>query len=720
MAVAMAFLRRETRAQPADGPSEAWVAVLVRLLGLLGRNVEAHEVRAALADAPGDGHAALLAAAARLGLALRERRPQPRTLRRLSPPFLVLAGEPLELRLVRGRTGNQLVVVDGATAHPQVWTAQALAAVARSVFEVRRASAPAASGLWALVRDRRHLPALAQIVFASVLVNLLALTTPLFMMAVYNKVLRHAALTTLDALVVGMLALAAFELALRSLRGYLASFAGARLDAAVGRAVIQRLLRLPFVRFVETPPALMLDRLRQLDQLRTFLTGQLPILLVDLAFVGLFVAALFLLAPILGLLTLLAVPPLALLGWLARRAHAHWAALASQVQAHKHGRLLECLANALTVKALGLEPEMEARLQRRIEEGAWTGHRAALLGHVAASAATAIQHLIAILLVYQGARMVVAHDMTIGALVAATILAARALAPIRQLFLAWPQLQQAREAVARIDALLREPMATGGGSGTPTSELVGAIRLEQVSFRYRGDGPAALDRVDLELQPGTMLAVLGPPGSGKSTLARLLAGVLEPSEGRVLVDGFDLAKLAGGSFRRRIGVVPQELQLFEGTIAENIALGAEDGNLARVVAAARFVGLHDLVQRLPEGYDTRLGERGAGLSAGQKQLVCLARAVVRNPRILILDEATSALDPTTEARLLANLRRAGSGRTILLVTHRPSAALLCDRAILLDGGRILFDGAPAEAVRRLTAGAMPAAADGKNERRGGR
>jgi ABC-type bacteriocin/lantibiotic exporter with double-glycine peptidase domain len=198
-----------------------------------------------------------------------------------------------------------------------------------------------------------------------------------------------------------------------------------------------------------------------------------------------------------------------------------------------------------------------------------------------------------------------------------------------------------------------------------------------------------------------MLAIVGPPGSGKSTLLKLILGLETPGVGRVTIDDHDLRRLSPTEVRAQIGCVPQELELFAGTIAENIAIGARDRSFARVVAAAKFVGLHELVQRLPDGYETRLGERGQGLSTGQRQLVALARALVKNPRILLLDEATSALDPRTEANLLANLRRAGSGRTILLVTHRPAVVEACDRAVLLEAGRIVKEGPPAEILTLL-------------------
>ncbi|MEZ5823813.1 MAG: ATP-binding cassette domain-containing protein [Geminicoccaceae bacterium] len=229
-------------------------------------------------------------------------------------------------------------------------------------------------------------------------------------------------------------------------------------------------------------------------------------------------------------------------------------------------------------------------------------------------------------------------------------------------------------------------------------QIAGHIRLENVSFRYAPDRPFAIRNLDLSVAPGTMLGVIGAPGSGKSTLARLIAGLEPPAEGQVFIDDHDLARLPASAYRGQIGMVPQEIQLFSGTIAENIAMACEDGSYARIVAAAKFVGLHDIVQALPNGYDTVLGERGSGLSIGQRQLVAIARAIVRNPRLIILDEATSALDAPSEKRLLENLRRSGRGRTVVIITHRRSVAELCDRVMLMHRGKLAIAGAPREVL----------------------
>ncbi len=676
-----------------ESAQERWVAAFERLGELLDRPAHRSEIEARLAlgqELPADAEA-WLRAGERLGYRGRLHRARERRLLDVPTPFLLIGRDADDVRLVRARMGRRLVVVEPLSGRTSALGARAAADRYEHILSLRPESG-AGTGLRALFAERRFWPAFAQVAVASVFVNLLALATPIFMMTVYNRVIRHAAMSTLDALAVGMFTLVAFELILRALRARIATHTGARLDVEIGREVVARVLRLPLQSFHRLAAAGLLERLRQLDHLRHFLSGNLPVFLVDLLFVFLFLGALAALSPPLATLTVGAAAAFALLGWIARARQKSLAQRQSRATTAKNAALFEAVVNAPTVKGLALEPEMEKRLSRHLYGAAWCGLETGSLAQLAGSLAQALQHATAVLLVYVGARMVVAGELSIGALVACSILAARSLAPIRQLFLSWPQLQQARDALRRIDELLAREIPAPALRRAPVElELEGHLRFERVRFRYDPDRPPAIDGIDLDIPAGSVIALVGAPGSGKSTLVKLAAGVLEPDEGRVLVDGHDLRHL-GPSYRRRLGYVPQEIQLFSGSIADNIAMGSDHCPLTRVVAAARFVGLHDVVMRLPKGYDTELGDGGAGLSTGQKQLVCIARALVRNPRLLLLDEATSALDAASEGRLLENLRRAGKGRTILLATHRPSAIAFCERAIVLREGRILHIG----------------------------
>ncbi len=527
---------------------------------------------------------------------------------------------------------------------------------------------------------------------------------PIFMMTVYNKVIGQGSLGTLDVLAIGMVTLFGFELLLRSLRGYVMSHTGAKLDLALSSEVVHHLLRLPYRVFESMPQGQLMERLRQLDQLRTFLSGNLPLLLVDFAFVGLFIAAIFLFSPVLGWVTLAALPLFIGLSAIAQLRQSRLLRANFRAVAKKSAGLAETVSQALTVKALALEPEMQRRFEDRQVESAWTGFKASRLANGVAATGQVLQHVVSLVVIYLGARMIVAGELTIGALIACTILSARALAPMRQIFFAWHQLQQSRDALTRLGDLMGErPEQTGAAIPLP-NPLHGRFRFEAVRFSYDPAKPPALADLDLGIDPGSMLAVVGPPGSGKSTLAKLLIGLEKPDSGRMLVDDVDIARLDPAEYRGQLGVVPQEIQLFAGSIAENIGIAAVDRSMQRIVAAAKFVGIHDTIQKLPDGYDTDLGERGNGLSLGQRQLLCIARALVRNPRILVLDEATSALDLASEAYLLRNLKRAGSGRTIVMVTHRLSVIEMCDRAILLEHGRYRH-GRPSPRCRAASASA---------------
>ncbi|MDH3659385.1 MAG: peptidase domain-containing ABC transporter [Alphaproteobacteria bacterium] len=651
-------------------------------------------------------------AADRLGFKTKSVKVSADNLAQVPPPFLLVGQKTGEGWLVTSRLEDQLELAPVDGGEPAFHPIDDMADRATEILLAKPFASARTPGDWRTPILQRLKPILWELGLASVIINLLALATPIFLMTVYNKVINHGALKTLDVLAIGMLTLFAFDWLLRSLRSYITSHAGGRLDAALGSEVAHHLMHQPLKTFEQVPTGQILERLRQLDQLRLFFTSQMPLLLVDLAFVGVFLVVLFFLDLRLGMITTAAIPLFLLLSFFAKGRHQELTEAGFKAAAAKASALGETVSQALTVKALGLEPEMEQRFKQRLAHAAETSFRASHLGGLIANSGQVLQQLVALLLVYVGARAIIAGDMSIGALIAATILAARTLQPMRQVLGAWQQLQSVRIAFARLDELMKRPTELIN-LPMPALHVQGRIRFDNVTYRYASDSRPALDKVDLDIAPGQIVGIIGPPGSGKSTLAKLLLGLDRPEEGRILVDDLDTRLWSPTTLRQQVGVVPQDIQLFTGSIAENIAIGAQDQGIDRVMAAAKFVGAHDFIQDLPKGYDTLLSERGGGLSAGQRQLITIARALVRNPKVLILDEATSALDASTENELLSNLRRASRGRTILMVTHRLSALEIADRAISLADGRIVGDGRPGQVAAGIKAMRRPRPAVGQ-------
>jgi ATP-binding cassette, subfamily B, bacterial HlyB/CyaB len=634
-----------------------------------------------------------LRAAARLGLVARRLPAEPEALSKLPPPFILLDDQG-GARLALARAAKGLTLWDAEGDGEVAASLEEALAGAAEILVFRPAGALSEARDWRGRFLGKVRAIMTEIAIASLAINLLALAAPLFAMTVYNKVIGQRALATLDVLALGMLAAIAFEAGLRALRGYVSAHTAARLDAFLGGEVLHHMLSLPYRQFETTTTGVLSERLNQLEVLRGFFAGQLPLLIVDLAFVVLFLGALAYIHPAILTATVASMPLIAAIPFAAHRLQRVMIDQAFAARAAKATALSETMANALTIKSLGLEPEVERRWDGRVALAAWTGFRSANLANIGRAAAGAMLGLLSLGILFIGARLVIAGEMSIGALIAGSILAQRAVAPIGALASGWNGLQEVFAAFRRIDALMsleserseRSTAAPGGG----------ALVLEQVGFAFAPDLPHVLRQVTLTADPGQILGVIGPSGSGKSTLLKLMQGLYAPSAGRILLDGTDLAHLAPESMRQQLGVVPQEVQLFSGTVADNIAMATPGKDPERVVAVAKFVGAHDFIQRLPQGYDTVLGERGSGLSAGQRQLIALARALMRNPRILLLDEPTSALDPAMEEAFLRNLKRAARGRTIVLVTHRTAPLAFCDRVALLVEGEIVRIGAPAE------------------------
>jgi HlyB family type I secretion system ABC transporter len=668
----------------------------------VGRPLSEADVRR-LAAVPTAGldEQAFLTAGARLGLETQALDLTPDRLDDLAMPFaLVAPGQPAHV-VVTGRAGHWVVldVVEGRAWRLSTEEVMALGTRALVMREKRPDERREAwyAPLWTRVR-----PVILKLAAASFVINVLGLATPLFMMLVLNMVIgrdpstgRASVMTVLCA---GMLIAYGLDFALRVARGWLSARTGARLDTLMSAEVLHHLVQLPYRHFERTPSGVIVERLRQLDVLRSFFTGQMPVLAIDIAFVVLFLAATFAISATLGMVATVAIPILVGVSLATHRAQRRLTDESFQALAAKSSTLTETVANAATIKALGLEAEVEKRWQARVEQSAWTSFRANNLANIATSASGSLQLVVSLVIVVIGVHEVVDHRMTVGALIAANMLATRALQPMRQLVAAWHQLQAVGAAFKRIDALMREAAESPPGELAPMPALIGDIVFERVSYRADDQAPAILRDTDLVVAAGEILGIVGPSGSGKTTIANLVQGLFKPSAGRVLVDGTDIAHISPAQLRAQIGCVPQDVQLFTGSVRENIAMGVVDKDPGRVVAVAKFVGAHDFIQRLPQGYNTVLGERGQGLSTGQRQLLCIARALIRNPRILILDEATSALDPATEEQLLRQLKANTRGRTVIMITHRLAPLAIADRVALVMDGRVERVGPPTDVM----------------------
>ena len=711
---ATAVVPRQPAGVPGVVPVDSLLRCLVRLSCEFGRPVSEGEVRGAVPlDPAGMTLDQFLRAADRLNYQVRrEARVGRAELAEMPAPFVLLGRRGAPARLARGHGSGGLPLFDGGTGETIELGYDTAATVSAEAILVKpRPQVISEQPSWRSLAGKRVRGVLRELLLASFVINVLALAMPLFTMTLFNKVVGQQALDTLAVLIVGMVVVFAFEGVLRIIRGYVAAHTGARLDSLIGSEAMHKFLSLPMQRFENQSAGLMVERIRQLDTIRAFFTSQMPMHAVDLGFTLVFLLVLFFIHPLMAGITLLAAPIMVGVALLLHQRQKRLINRTFEAQAAKASAMNEVVNNALTVKSLALEPEMERRWESRLAAAAFTSYRAGNLANIGSAIGHVLQMLASLAILSFGAYLAIQGEMTVGALIASNMLASRVLVPLRVIASAWHQIQETKAAFRRIDEIMEEPSESPPGSASPTPELKGRIQLERVSFAFLPELPPVLREVDLTIDKGSVIGIIGPSGSGKSTLAKLLQGLYRPTAGRVTIDGTDIQHMSLPALRQQIGVVPQDCQLFAGTVRENIALGAQQRDPERIVAVAKFVGAHEFIQRLPKGYETPVGERGQGLSNGQRQLICIARALIRNPRILVLDEATSDLDPVSEDFFLRNLQRASRGRTIVIITHRLAPLAIADRVALVIDGRVERVGPPAEVIAfaktRMAEVAMP-------------
>ncbi len=548
---------------------------------------------------------------------------------------------------------------------------------------------------------RQSWPLYGEVMVASLLLSLFALVMPLFTMNVYDRVVPNHALETLWVLAIGVGLVLGFELVMRTLRGYFVDVAGRRIDVTVSATVFEKVLGIEMKARPASVGSLS-SQLHEFESVREFLTSATITTLVDLPFAAVFIAAMFWVGGPLAWVPLLAVPlvigiSLLLQGPLSRAVHAN-----SACAAQRQAALVETLVGLETIKTSGAEGAAQRKWEQVVGQMAQLALRARLLSACVINLSLFAQQAATLVVVVIGVYLNADDRLTTGGLIACTILAGRALAPLSQVAGLTTRYHQARTALAGIDRLMALPVERPPGKHfLHRPPLRGEIEFRQVSFRYPGRDIAALDGVSFRIASGERVGLIGRIGSGKTTIEKLILGLYAPDAGTVLVDGAEVRQLDPAALRRDIGYVPQDVMLFSGTLRDNIVMGAPYADDEAVLRAARLGGVSDFVDRLPDGYDLRLGERGEGLSGGQRQAIAIARAELLQPPLLLLDEPSSAMDNRTEEQFKARLASALGGRTLILVTHRGSLLSLVDRLIVMDQGRIVADGPKAEILNAL-------------------
>jgi subfamily B ATP-binding cassette protein HlyB/CyaB len=553
---------------------------------------------------------------------------------------------------------------------------------------------------WFLQAMHKYRFILGEVLIASFFLQLFALATPFFFQIVTDKVLVHRGLTTLDVLVLGLITVSVFETVLAALRTYVFAHTTNRIDVELGARLFRHLLALPIAYFEARRAGDSVARVRELENIRNFLTSSALTLVVDLVFTVVFLVVMFYYSSFLTWFVLGSLPVYIIVSVAVTPAFRRRLDEKFNRGAENQALLVESITGIQTLKAMAVEPQMQQRWEEQLAGYVRASFQVLSLGNWASQLVQFVSKLVTALTLYFGAYLVMDGSLTVGELIAFNMLAGRVAQPVLRLAQLWQDFHQARISIARLGDILNatpEPSYSPGRAALPA--IRGDISFEHVGFRYRLDGPEVLSDVSLNIAAGQMLGIVGPSGSGKSTFAKLVQRLYIPEAGRVLIDGVDLAAVDVGWLRRQVGVVLQENVLFNRSIRDNIALAVPGLPIEQVIEAAKLAGAHDFILELPEGYDTMVGERGSSLSGGQRQRIAIARALVTNPRILILDEATSALDYESERIIQQNMRQIAHGRTVLVIAHRLSTVRAADRIITIDRGRLVEDGSHDELIR---------------------
>ncbi|MBL8416746.1 MAG: type I secretion system permease/ATPase [Dechloromonas sp.] len=547
-------------------------------------------------------------------------------------------------------------------------------------------------------------PVYRDVLGAALLINVIALAMPLFSMNVYDRVIPNRALETLWVLALGVILLFAVDLMLRLLRGYFIDLASARIDMQLSAKIMDRVLG---VRMEARPAAVgaFSSNLRSFESVRDFITSASVTAFIDLPFALLFIFVIGLIAWPLLIPVLLAIVAVVIYAYILQHKMQALAETTYRAGAMRNATLIESLTALETIKTQGAEGVMQSKWEKSVAFVSRINNQMRFLSAAATNGAMEVQQLVNVVTIIVGVYLIGEGRLSMGGLIACTMLASRAVAPLGQMVGLLMQYQNAKTSLTSLDEVMKKPVERpSDGNFVHRPELRGEIEFNNVQFSYPGAPIQALKDFSCRISAGEKVVVIGRIGSGKTTLQKLLLGLYQPTEGAVLIDGVDLRQLDPADLRRNIGYVSQDPTLFYGTLRDNIAIGAPYADDAAIVAAAEIAGLTEFVNRHPEGFDMLIGERGESLSGGQRQSVAIARAVLMDPPILLLDEPTSAMDFSSEQQFKQRLNAFAGHKTVIVVTHRNSLLDLATRIIVVDEGRVVANGPRDQVIQALQSG----------------
>jgi len=564
---------------------------------------------------------------------------------------------------------------------------------------------------WLAQPLRKNRPIYLRVAVAAALINLFALITALFTMTVYDRVVPNNATDSLVALTIGLIIILVFDFGLKLLRAYFVDVAGARIDRDIGKSIFDQILTMRMDLGRHSTGGLA-GLVREIETLRDFFASATITALVDLPFIFLTLGVIALIGGWIVFVPM-AMIPLVILAALATQPMMK--RLSSEALGEALGKqsvLVETIGSLETVKSANAGSILSRRWDEAVSGHAGASLRQRVVSNVSITIASTAQTMAYTGVVIFGVFAIANQTLTLGGLIACSILAGRVVAPLGTIAQLLSRINATRTAYRQINKFMTQPVEGPSGAGLAVNTIDGAIEFRNVDFRYPDAPELALSNVSFRIQKGEHVGLIGPIGSGKSTIARLMIGLYPPTSGLILIDGTDIRQLTPSALRAKLGALLQDNVLLTGTIRENITLGREDISEEEMLRASKISLAHDFITRFPSGYDLTLADRGESLSGGQRQSIAMTRALAGKPPIIIMDEPTSSVDTDTEKRLMDNLRLEFAGRTLVIITHRPSLLRLTDRIIMMANGKLVMDGTP-EAIRNQVAN-IRSAVGGRN------